>query len=385
VIVDEARLRWAILASILLHALVLMSMNALRNLRLPLPSPPATIDVDLASLPPPAAKLPPQAQAKPESAPPAQPPPMLMPKQQIVTPPDAGVEKPPPDTAFLSDRDNTVEQQSVRRGEGPVDKPEEAKAEDEPVVDEKVAEEKVTEEKAKPQPAKPKASKSAPVAPRPASRAKPRERTEVASLPKLDKLFPLPGEFAARAPSGREGAEPEEPAAHRNLLRGGRQAFAISPGVSDYLPTVREGDITLLNTKAERFAPFVRRVAARVFQHLEIQLKRAARNAGNGSAGREFAVVEAVMNKRGELVNARLIERETNTQMTVYKQLLTAARPEVFFDANPPAGAEAADGNIHFVLLVDLMVQVAADPRTGRASTGYYGMAGVGLDAVPGG
>ncbi len=374
-IVDETRLRWAILLSILLHALVLMSTNALRNLRLPVPSVP-TIDVDLASLPPPLPKVRPQAQPKPESAP-AVPPPLLMPKQQIVTPPDAGVEKPPPDTAFLSDRDNTVDQQSVRRGEGPVDKPEEAK------VDEAATAEKIAEAKAKPKAAKAKASKPAPVAPRSASRAKPHERTEVASLPKLDKLFPLPGEFAAGRPLERDTSESEEPAAPRNLLRGGRQAFAISPGVSDYLPTVREGDITLLNTKAERFAPFVRRVAARVFQHLEIQLKRAARSAGNGSAGREYAVVEAVMNKRGELVNARLVERETNTQMTVYKQLLTAARPEVFFDANPPAGAEAADGNIHFVLLVDLMVQVAADPRTGHASTGYYGMAGVGLDSMP--
>jgi hypothetical protein len=372
VVVDDARLRWAILASILLHALVLMSMSALRNLRLPLPVSPPTIDVDLASLPPPPPRVAPRAQPKAEPQPQA-PPPVLMPKQQIVTPPDAGVEKPPPDTAFLSDRDNTVEQQSVRRGEGAPKEPEAAKAEEEAIPDEPV----------KPPPAEAKPAKPAPPAPRPVQRAQPRERTEVASLPKLDKLFPLPGEFAAKRPT--EGVEPESDRSvtHRNLLPGRRQAFAVSPGVSDFLPTIREGDITLLNTKAERFAPFVRRVAARVFQHLEIQLEHAARSAGNGSAGREYAVVEAVMNKRGELINARLVERETNTQMTVYKQLLTAARPEVFFDANPPPGAEAADGNIHFILLVDLMVQVGADPRTGRASTGYYGMAGVGLDTMP--
>ena len=39
--------------------------------------------------------------------------------------------------------------------------------------------------------------------------------------------------------------------------------------------------------------------------------------------------------------------------------------------------------DIHFILLVDLMVQVGADPRTGGVSTGYYGMAGVGLDTMP--
>lgn len=374
VVADEARLRWAILMSILLHALVLMSMNALRNLRLPLPAAPPTIDVDLTSLPPiaPAAPPPPEAVAKPAVAPEAQPPPLLMPKQQVVTPPDAGVEKPPPETAFMSDRDNTVEQQTVRRGKGAVAEPEPPKAE----------EETITEEKPKPPP-KEKARAERPAArPAPAARAA-RPPDQVAALPKLDKLFPLPGEFASRAPTPAAAPEERHSSVHRNLLPGGRRGFAVSPGVSDYLPTIREGDITLLNTKAERFAPFVRRVAARVFQHLEIQLKRAARGVGNSSAGREFAVVEAVMSKRGELINARLVERETNTQMTVYKQLLTAARPDVFFDANPPPGAEAADGNIHFFLLVDLMVQVAADPRTGRASTGYYGIAGVGLDTEP--
>ena len=89
------------------------------------------------------------------------------------------------------------------------------------------------------------------------------------------------------------------------------------------------------------------------------------------------------MNRRGEFLSARLIERETNTQLGVYKLLLTAARPDVFFDANPPSGAEAADGNIHFVLLVDLMIQVGPDPRTGGGSVGYYGMASVGLDVKP--
>jgi hypothetical protein len=68
VVADDTRLRWAILMSILLHALVVMSISALRNVRLSLPAPPATIDVDLASLPPPALKAPavaPQPKAGP--------------------------------------------------------------------------------------------------------------------------------------------------------------------------------------------------------------------------------------------------------------------------------------------------------------------------------
>jgi hypothetical protein len=199
----------------------------------------------------------------------------------------------------------------------------------------------------------------------------------------LSKLFPHPGEFAGSAPTPAEAESKPREVAPRNLLPGHRQAFSVSPGVSDFLPTIREGDITLLNTKAEKFAPFVRRVAARVFQHLEINLKRAARGVGNTGGGREFAVVEAVMNRRGEFLNARLLERETHTQLAVYKLLQTAARPDVVFDANPPSGAEAADGNIHFVLLVDLMIQVGPDPRGGGGNVGYYGMASVGLDVKP--
>jgi hypothetical protein len=368
--VDEARLRWALIISVLLHALMLTSASVLRNVRLSLPSLPPVIDVDLAQLPPPVAK-PPAPPPKAESQTAAEPPPVLMPKQQIVTPPDAGEEKPPPETSFLSDRDNVVEQQTVRRGDGGA-REQAAQQEEEPVP-------KAPEEK-------PAAGKPAPraVAPPPRPAVREREETKVAALPKLDKLFPLPGEFSGRAPTPAAAAPPKpREVARRNLLPGNRQGFAVSPGVSDFLPTIREGDITLLNTKAEKFAPFVRRVAARVFQHLEINLKRTARGIGNAGAGREFAAVEAIMSKRGELVSARLVERETNTQMAVYKQLLSAARPDVFFDANPPAGAEAADGNIHFILLVDLMIQVGADPRTGGASTGYYGMASVGLDTLP--
>jgi hypothetical protein len=102
----------------------------------------------------------------------------------------------------------------------------------------------------------------APPLPRAASRpAAPRQQTEVASLPKLDKLFPLPGEFAVGKPNEPPAADTRRDTTenNRNLLPGRREGFAVSPGVSDYLPTIREGDITLLNTKAERFAPFVTR------------------------------------------------------------------------------------------------------------------------------
>jgi len=377
-VVDESRLMWALALSILLHALLLTLLPILRRAQLTLPPPPALLDVDVLpppqpkpAPPPPVAPPPPQAQPQPAQPAPAQPPPppIPVPKNQIVSPPDAGEEKPPENTRLLSDRDNTVKQESVHRSDSPhepTDKKKKAEAE---------AEEKA-EAAAEPKPQ----HKAVERAAAPVAEARPRP----AALPKLDQLLPGPGDLALAAKDLPEEPTPAPARAapvNRNLLASRGNTFSSFSGTSDYLPTLREGDITLLNTKAEMFAPFVRRVAMRVFQHLEIRLKQAIR--GGSGGGREFAVVEAVMNKQGQLVNARVVQRESNSTLAADRQLLAVTTPDVFFDSNPPPGAEANDGNIHFVLLVDLMVQTYQNPRTGAPSAGYNGVAGVGLDAEP--
>ncbi|GBD27776.1 hypothetical protein HRbin30_03132 [bacterium HR30] len=206
---------------------------------------------------------------------------------------------------------------------------------------------------------------------------------QVASLPKIDQLLPSLGDVpvAAAPPTPAQGGAAGNGPARRFLLDTGGPTFALQPGTADFLPGIREGNITLLNTKAERFAPFVRRVATRVFQHLDIRLRQTAR-AGNASAGREYAVVEAIMDRQGRLVRARVVERQSTSTFGADRVLLSVTTPETFFDANPPAGAEGSDGNIHFLLLIDLDIVAVPDPRTGRMAVGYRGIAGVGLDAL---
>ncbi|HVN85583.1 MAG TPA: hypothetical protein VMW17_12145 [Candidatus Binatia bacterium] len=364
---DQARLSWALAVSLLLHLTLLALLPILRKFELPAIAPPS-IDVDLAQLPlpKPAAPAPKVVAPPPDAVADAKPSqPNLLPERQIVTPPDAGEERPPEKTRFLSDRDNTVAQEMIRRGQ--------------PAPGEAGPENKPPAQRAEARAAAPPKAPAPPRQPR-----EPSANEQVASLPKLDQLLPRAGDLVRQ---GAVVAQPQEQAAptpsHRNLLAsGGGGAFSSRPGINDYIPTIREGDITLLNTKAELFAPFVRRVAGRIFQHLAMGLDRARFASGVGS-GREFAVVEAIMSKKGRLVSARLVQKDSNSGLAAHRELLAVTQPDIFFDENPPPGAEASDGNIHFMLLVDIMVQGMTDPRTGRSSAGYYGMAGVGLDAEP--
>jgi hypothetical protein len=201
---------------------------------------------------------------------------------------------------------------------------------------------------------------------------------QVAALPELEELLPPAGEVVALAPTPPETAVRSAQKERKNFLASSGRGISSRPGITDYLPTIKEGDITLLNTKADLFAPFVRRVGARVFQHLEMRLRQASRRGASGR-GREFAQVEAVMSREGRLLNARVLRRHSDTSLAAYRELLAVTRPEIFFDANPPSGAEASDGHIHFILQIELSVDVAVNRRTAAPSTAYYGVISVGL------
>ena len=353
---DQSRLSWALLVSLLLHILLASLMPFLRRANLEIPKPPAFLDVDV--LPPPQAvpKAPPVAapQPAPEKPQAAPQPALPVPKNQIVAMPEQGEEKAPENTRLLSDRDNTVKEETIKRGEPAAGDPD-----------------------AKPKPPAPRVADAKPEAaprkeaPAPhkvdAERAAPRDVPR--ALPKLDQLLPSTGDLI------REGAmQPEEPAAkpapeqhaavqRDDLLRYGDpwKGGSLRGGSMDYLPDVREGDITMLNTKAEQFAPFVRRVAVRVFQGFWIALRRSVDHR-LAQPVQEYAVVEAVMDKKGQLLSLTLKERSGSVSVATDLNLQNAVR-EGFFDRNPPSGAEAADGKIHF--LFQAQVQLYVDPRMG--------------------
>jgi hypothetical protein len=283
------------------------------------------------------AKAQPPEAAKPVEVPPEQPPPppeqerKIPLPEQIVSPPDAGKNEVPPDTRLKSDRDNVVEKQQVKRGEP---KPGESAPEVKPV--------------AKPQPKKP----PAPPQPQPVRKPAPPSRDtrlQTAKLPSLDRLLPN----AVRLAQEGYGQPPEvvpdvaEQRPQRQLTGGNDGLFIPSGPVGslDYLPDVREGDITLLNTKAEMFAPFVRRVALRVFQNFWISLKK---DITGPIAAEEQIAAEAVMNPRGEMIGFTILSRSARITLASDRRLGQACNVG-FFDRNPPPGARFEDGNIHFV------------------------------------
>jgi hypothetical protein len=302
----------------------------------PKPAPPPQVVAKAPEIPPPPPPAP-EPEPKPENK-------LPLPEQQIVDQPEAGKNEAPEDTRFLSDRDTKVDEQMVKRGQP---KPGDDSAPEKP-------------------PAKqaPKPARAAPKPPEPRRRpgsGKPAP-PQVAALPGLDRLMPnalrLAEEGYGQAPE--EYAPPQDRQARRQQANaGGMWLPSDGPiGTLDYLPDVREGDITLLNTKAEVFAPFVRRVALRVFQNFWISFKRDLSASSMPSI--ENVEAEAVMSPRGDMIRFTIKQRSARVSLASDRRLQTACN-DAFFDRNPPPGARAADGNIHFILRTD--VQVGPSPR----------------------
>lgn len=344
----RARRVVSVALSIAVHALLLLDVYTWTIARPGLPEQ-KLLSVRIIEPPPRAKAVPKPAPAaakpaepvKPVEEPPAPAPPpeppqrkLPVPEQQIVSPADAGKNEAPPETRLLSDRDNRVDQQMVKRGNP------------------------APGEEAPGQPAPPKVA----AAPKPVKPAEPRGggRTDreppprIASLPGLDRLMPDAlrlaeegyGRQADTAP-GEQMAQNDQPSRVQPRGAEGLMLPSSGPiGSLDFLPDVREGDITLLNTKAEVFAPFVRRVAMRVFQNFWISLKRDLFTSGLPTT--ETVEAEAVMSPAGEMIAFNVNQRSARISLASDRRLQQACN-DAFFDRNPPPGARAKDGNIHFI------------------------------------
>jgi outer membrane biosynthesis protein TonB len=343
--------------SILAHLLLALLFVA-ASLHAPQPAS-APFQVELLQ-PEEAARARAQARSHHAQPAPAQPEkPVPVPKTQIVSPPDSP--KDTPDKAhLLSDRDSRAVEEMIKRGEPappakpPTSKPDNAKqaATDQPATkargDASGTEHATALAKADTQSRASTANTAPPVG--------------------LSDLFVRPSELA-RDPALAKGDSGESD----KTAEGGKRDLASLPrpdlwadpgprGSPDYLPNVRQGDITLLNTKADRFAPFVRRVGLRVFQSFTMEFKQEI-HAGTVPEGRENVEIEAVMTRDGKRADVFLRQHDGN--LSADRTLLGTLTDQIFFDENPPTEAVAADGRIHFIFALDAQVFYQGGGRRG--------------------
>ena len=262
--------------------------------------------------------------------------------RQMVAPPDHINDRAPENPRFDSDRDNTVEHETVKVGvpnPGPEVPP---------------APKPASQQRAiapdRPPPARPRqlAQRPAPP-PRPAA-------PEPKPAPALDELFASTEELMA----AQRAAQQQAPTSEDSGTGRRRLALAVPPlapewalsgprGTLDNLPDIQRGSVTLLNTKANEFSPFVRRVGERVFQHLIIRQRRLELQ--QILSALHPVQMRVILDARGKLKSVQINDQSGSANMddTLSDALHTAA-----FDNNPPPAAANANGEFEFVFQAQL-------------------------------
>ena len=164
-----------------------------------------------------------------------------------------------------------------------------------------------------------------------------------------------------------QSAQSENQRSAINLKRSGSQ---------DYLPDIPDGEVTLLNTKANKYAVFVRRVASQVFSNLRGSGWHSL-SARDIRAINQDGVFEAILSPKGNLISVKLT---TTSESARFDQVLQSAIQKGAKDPNPPNGAEADDGNIHFIFQARSWVQIQPSPRTGAPNERRWLVLGTGLE-----
>jgi len=282
------------------------------------------------------------------------------PEPSIVAPPKTNPGE-APKTAYRSDTDNFVVREQIKRG-------------DAPDAGQTLGE-------------RPPERASAPAQPQPkASKEPPAKKASAPPAPQPLKHLALDSstvlrEFSTPPKSEREAANdplaaPTGEYRAFSRPRGSGAAIVGLRGSNDYLPNLPDGDLTLLNTKANRFAVFVRRVATQVFGELR---RSGWENLGPGDIGRigDYTTVLATLSRTGELIDVKLIGRSGSTR---FDDVVSQAVRKGARDPHPPPGAEAADGTIRFIFQSKSWVQLSADPRGPGFGERRWILLGTGLE-----
>lgn len=279
-------------------------------------------------------------------------------RPQIVLEPKEAKELSEPQTPpkLLSEKDNIVKREQVRRGDEV-----RARAATQPV---------------QPQPPR------QPQSQQPKTEQAPRQQ-QSSSTKKLQQLTlddaTLKSQFSSAAASmPKASSKVRDLSTYQAFSRpaGSGAQFLGLTGTRDHLPNLPDGDITLLNTKADQFAVFVRRVASRVFSQLRASGWESL-SARDIYQLRDYTTIRAVLSLEGKLLSVTLEGPSGSTRFDSVVQ--EAARLGVR-DPNPPKEAVAADGNIRFIFKAKSWVEGAVDGRSGAPFERRWLLLGTGLE-----
>ena len=295
------------------------------------------------------------------------------PKQQIVSPPQNKSEKPPEHTDNISDVDATALKEQVKRGTeggapGAPSQPSQQAPESKP---EPPKQEQTQEHK--PAPKTPPQKQPAPSSSKAGDLHLKDLKLDDATLAMK---FGNTAKNAAAAPSSQSSSSDLSKYEAFSRPPGSGATFVGSGGVSDHLPNLPDGDITLLNAKANTYAGFVRRVAVQVFAQLRSQ---GWEKLTMGEVRRidDFTTIEAILSPEGRFMTMRIVEGSGSSSFdSVVKQSVAVGAR----DPNPPAGARASDGNIHFIFKARSWASIGAGGRAGGPSEHRWLLLATGLE-----
>jgi len=290
------------------------------------------------------------------------PPPIETPQQvtkpQIVTEPDSREEE-STTAKFLAEKSRVSKTEQIKRGESP-----------------EAAE---TTQASRPETASPpKPAKKTQATTNPTTQNKSAAKSKLPGL-RLDQKT-LREEFSSTPEDDSPPplAEQSPPSNYRAFSRppGSGARFMGQTGSADFLPELPDGDITLLNTKANKYAVFVRRVATQVFSQLRVVGWDNLR-INDIRAISKFSRVRAVLSKEGELLEVTLEESSGSAK---FDRVLIEATQNGARDPNPPPDAVASDGHIHFIFLARSWAQVVPSGRSGVPTERRWLLLSTGLE-----
>lgn len=275
------------------------------------------------------------------------PPPGLTAKRQIVSEPNSQItDRPPENARYEAEHNRAAPKEQIKRGDG----------EDAGRSVSKLSPPSPPQPKTESAPQR--EAKSSPPQSRPAEKAPERASTQESRPKGLTQLrlspSELQGEFGVGARTKEQGpparellSQPTGLAGYQPFSRpvGSGARFLGTSGSSDYLPQLPDGDITLLNAKANKFAVFVRRVATRVFSKLRASGWESLSPA-DISRMKDFSTIYAVLSPEGKLLKVSVGAPSGSSR---FDQVLRDAVETGATDPHPPPGAFAADGNVHFI------------------------------------